>query len=61
LSPPKSTLTTSSIEPPTPLISLPAPAKPSEGMKPMLSGIAVTTIVKKRWWVVVLLSESVVV
>jgi hypothetical protein len=44
-----------------PLISLPAPTKPSDGMKPMLSGIAVTTIVKKRWWVVVLLSESVVV
>lgn len=30
-------------------------------MKPMLSGIEVTTIVKKRWWVVVWLSESVVV
>jgi len=39
-------LTASPTEPPKPLISLSAPTKPSEGMKPMLSGISVTTIVK---------------
>ena len=44
-----------------PLISLCGPLNPSEGMKPMLCGTAVTTTVKRRVWVSEWPSESVVV